>query len=69
MNNVEIENANLDTFLKEVIKMTFDPQVKSIQILKRIGYYWMNLETVAKYPEPILQAFTSLYIVESGHGL
>ena len=39
MNNVEIESANLDTFIKkEFIEMTFNLEVKSINTFKGIGY-------------------------------
>ena len=61
------------SFKKEFIKMTFNLEVKSMYTFKGIGYYWMNEETVAKYPkifatyiEPILLTFPSAYIVESG---
>ena len=42
-NDVEVESANLDTFLKvEIIEMTFNLEAKSMYTFKGIGYYWIN---------------------------
>ena len=57
-NDVEVESANLDTFLrKKFIEITFDVEVKSMYTFRGIGYYEMNEKTVAKYQtvEPIFQ--------------
>ena len=41
--DVEVEKANLDTFLsEEFIEMTFDLRAKSKHIFKRIGYSQIN---------------------------
>ena len=70
--DAEVRRANLDTFLnEEFIEMTFDHEVKSMYTFKEIGYYWMNKETVGKYPklsvtvEYILLACPSSNMVES----
>ena len=41
--------ANLVTFLKELIEITFDLEVKSMYISKGIVYYCMNEKIVDKY--------------------
>ena len=44
MNNVEVESANLDTFLKEeFIEMIFNLEMKSMHTFKRIGNFWMSV--------------------------
>ena len=62
-NNVKVEIANLDNFLKESTEMTFNLEAKSMYTFKGSRYDWMNEKTAAKYPklceatEPILPAF------------
>ena len=49
MNDVEVESANLDTFLKEQFtEMTFALEAKSNDTFKGSGYYWMNREKKLK---------------------
>ena len=69
--DVEVESANLDIFLKdEFIEMTFDLKSKSVHTFKGISYYWIKEKFVAKYPnfcanvEPILLAFPGLYTAD-----
>ena len=47
--DIEVESANLDTFLKEFIEMPFNLEVNSMYIFTGTGYYWMNEKIVAKY--------------------
>ncbi len=46
--DIEVESANLDTFLKEFIEKIFNLELKSIYTFKGIEYHWMNEKTVAK---------------------
>ncbi len=48
--HVEAERANLDTFHKEFIKMTFDLEVKSMYTFKRNWVLLDKQKTVAKHP-------------------
>ena len=42
-NDVAVESASLDTYLKEeFIEMTFDHDMKSMYTFKGIGYIWTN---------------------------
>ena len=50
MNNVEVENTNLDTFLKEEFtEMTFNLKAKAKYEFKGTEYCWMNKKSKAKY--------------------
>ena len=44
--DVEEENANLDTFLKDEFI-----EAKSTYAFKEIGYYWMSEKLAANYPK------------------
>ncbi len=70
MNNVKVESANLDTFLKEeFIEITFDLETKSMYTFKRTVYYRMKEKAEEKYLKicatvySILLAFQSSYMM------
>ena len=57
--------------LEEFIEMTFDLEAKSMYTFNGIGCYWKNKEKrnipkLCTIVKPILLAFLSLYMVESG---
>ena len=58
--DVKVESANLDTFLKGFIEMTFDLEAKTVYICKGIGYYWMNEKTIARYSK-LLKLLSPFY--------
>ena len=55
------------SFKKEFIKMTFNLEVKSMYTFKGIGYYWMNEETVAKYPKIFATILSPFYLLFQVH--
>ena len=70
--DVEVENGNLDTFLKEdFTEMTFDLETKSIYTFKGWGYDCMNEKNCGKIAQAFCDywahftSFLNLYVVES----
>ena len=66
MNDIEVESANLDTFLKEEFdEMTFDLKAKFMYTFKEIGYYWLNEKLLQNIPsfEQMLSPFYEIFWV------